>query len=117
MTAKSTQPTENTRESDATACSSRDNQCSALDRLKAPEGSPPRPCPPIEDHVGEELQGGPCEAEVTQEHIRQLREVVVNQRQALIAVQRILWDLLPNGDWRIELLNEHLNKDATPWIK
>jgi hypothetical protein len=70
--------------------------------------------PKIEDHVGEELS---CEAEVTQEHIQQLREVIYNQRQVLIAVHRILWDLLPDGDWRIEQITKYLNRDATPWIK
>lgn len=69
--------------------------------------------PAIEDHVGEELQ---CEAEVTQEHIRQLREVVVLQQHALAVVQRVLWDLLPNGDARLEELNDYLNFEL-PWIE
>lgn len=72
-----------------------------------------KPLPLIEDHVGEELQ---CEAEVAQEHIRQLRDMVVLQQHALAAVQRVLFDLLPSGDARLEEINDYLDVEF-PWIK
>jgi hypothetical protein len=69
--------------------------------------------PKIEDHVGEELQ---CEAEVTQEHVRQLREIVVRQSAALVCAMNALDDLLPNGDARVGKMAQCLDFDL-PWIK
>lgn len=74
------------------------------------------PCPPIEDHIGEELQGGPCEAEVTQEHIRQLREIVVRQSAALLCAMEVLSDLVPRGDKRVDKMVACLDF-SPPWIK
>lgn len=93
-----------------------DNQCSGLDKVKRLGDGECRPCPPIEDHVGEELFGDPCQAEVTQEHIRQLREVIILQQYALAVVQRAMFDFLPSGDSRVEELNEYLNVQL-PWVK
>lgn len=75
-----------------------------------------KPLPLIENHVGEELHGGPCQAEVTQEHIRQLREMVILQQHALAAVQRVLFDLIPGGDARLDEINEYLDVEL-PWVK
>lgn len=72
--------------------------------------------PKIEDHVGEELQSVPCETEVTQEHVRQLRQMIVLQQHALAVVQRFMFDALPSGDARVEELNDYLNVEL-PWIK
>ena len=92
-----------------------DNQCSGLDAVKRLGSGECKPCPPIEDHVGEELQGGPCEAEVTQEHIRQLREMIALQQVSLAIVQRALFDLLPNQDGRVLELADSLDVEL-PWI-
>lgn len=72
--------------------------------------------PLLEDHVGEELVGEPCQAEVTQEHIRQLREMIILQQHALVIVQRALFDLLPNQDGRVLDLADLLDVEL-PWIK
>jgi hypothetical protein len=69
--------------------------------------------PAVENHVGEELQ---CEAEVTQEHIRQLRDIVVRQSAALICAMNALDDVLPNGDVRVGKMAQCLDFDL-PWIK
>ena len=67
------------------------------------------------DHVGEELVGEPCQAEVTQEHIRQLRQMIVMHQAALLIMQRAMFDLLPNQDARVLDLADLLDVKL-PWI-
>ena len=70
--------------------------------------------PAIEDHVGEQLQ---CEAEVTQEHIRQLREIVARQTVALDIVRKALLKVLPEDDRDMVSLTEMVDFEPFPWIE
>lgn len=71
-----------------------------------------KPLPPVEEHVGEQMQ---CE-DAWHADVKQLREMIVLQRQALACVQQAMFDLLPNGDGRLEHLTGILD-EPLPWIE
>ena len=71
----------------------------------------------IEEHVGEEVQGGPCEAGVTQEHIHQLRKIVARQTVALDIMRKALLKVLPEDDRDMVSLTEMVDFEPFPWIE
>ncbi len=72
--------------------------------------------PLIEDHVGEELSGGPCDREVRLEDVQELRRAVVEHRDSLRRLCGILMSQPGSANEEIQDVLDSVNKPFE-WIK